>query len=321
VISRWLLACLMASHFSFACANDDAVNDPWKLLDKAAHAARDLSYKGIFIYQSGTNSRSIEITHMNAGQGEYSRIVMLDGAPQEVLSQGSNIVIFSPRDEKVVIEKRRGKNLFPALLPGNMDLIRTSYEARVSGRERVAGREGVIVLLEPRDEYRYGYRLLTDKELGLLLKVTILNRNSEVVEQIAFNHLDLFNVNDMTWFQPKVERGKPYVMEEESTSALEDGTEHWRLGQLPPGYRQVDHIRRAVPGRKVAVSQLIFSDGLSSVSLFIEPLVKGARPKVGQTTVGPTNFYASVNGGYQVVAVGEVPQATVAQIANSVHFK
>src|SRR5690606_13541375 len=225
---------------SFACAKDDAVDDPWKLLDKAAHAARDLSYKGIFIYQSGTNSRSIEITHMNAGQGEYSRIVMLDGAPQEVLSQGSNIVIFSPRDEKVVIEKRRGKNLFPALLPGNMDLIRTSYEARVSGRERVAGREGVIVLLEPRDEYRYGYRLLTDKELGLLLKATTLNRRSEVIEQIAFSQLNSLNMNDMEWFKPKVDPGKPYVMEEEVPAGQVDSPQGWRLGELPPGYRQVD---------------------------------------------------------------------------------
>ncbi len=118
MILRWLLACLMASHFSLALAESENQNDPWRLLDKAAHAARDLSYKGIFVYQSGSNSRSIEITHMNAGQGEYSRVVMLDGLPQEVLSQGSDIVIFSPRDEKVVIEKRRGKNLFPALLTG-----------------------------------------------------------------------------------------------------------------------------------------------------------------------------------------------------------
>jgi sigma-E factor negative regulatory protein RseB len=95
-MKRLFLACLVASHFSLAVADSETQSDPWELLDKAAHAARDLSYKGIFTYQSGTNSRSIEITHMNAGQGEYSRVVMLDGLPREVLSQGSDIVIFSP---------------------------------------------------------------------------------------------------------------------------------------------------------------------------------------------------------------------------------
>jgi len=321
VIGKWLLACLMAGHFSLVLADDTTQQDPWALLDKAAHAARDLSYKGIFMYQSGTNSRSIEITHMNAGQGEYSRIVMLDGLPQELLSQGSDIVIFSPRNEKVVIEKRRGKNLFPALLPVNLELVKASYEARITGQERVAGREGFLVLLEPRDDYRYGYRLLTDKEFGLLLKATTLNQQNQVIEQIVFNQLNLLNMSDMEWFKPQVDPGKPYVMEEEVPAGMAESPQDWSLEQLPPGYRQIDHIKRMVPGKKTTVNQLIFSDGLSSVSLFIEPLVKGTRPKVGQTTVGPTNFYANVNHGHQIVVVGEVPQATVAQIANSVHFK
>ncbi len=319
-MKRLFLACLIASHFSLAVADSETQSDPWELLDKAAHAARDLSYKGIFTYQSGTNSRSIEITHMNAGQGEYSRVVMLDGLPREVLSQGSDIVIFSPRNEKVVIEKRRGKNLFPALLPVNLDLVKVSYQARVTGQERIAGREGVIVLLEPRDNYRYSYKLLTDKEYGLLLKATTLNQQNEVIEQMIFSQLNLLNTHDMEWFQPKVDPRKPYVMEEEALSSAAGETISWKLGQLPAGYKQIDHIRRVVPGKATPVNQLIFSDGLSSVSLFIEPLTKGVRPKVGHTMVGPTNFYANVNGGYQIVVVGEVPQATVSQIANSVSF-
>lgn len=319
-MKRVLLACLFASHFSLAAAEADTTSDAWALLDKAAHAARDLSYKGIFVYQSGDNNRSIEITHMNAGQGEYSRVVMLDGAPREVLSQGSDIVIFNPRNEKVVIEKRRGKNLFPALLPVNLDLVKASYHAKVIGRERVADREGIVVHLVPKDNYRYSYKLLTDKEYGLLLKAATLNQQNEVIEQIAFNQLNLLSIDDMQWFQPKVDPKKSYVMEEvvPSTSATE--SHGWKLGHLPAGYKQIDHIRRVVPGKSVAVNQLIFSDGLSSVSLFIEPLTKGMRPKVGYTVVGPTNFYANVNSGYQIVVVGEVPQATVSQIANSVSF-
>lgn len=319
-MKRVLLACLLASHFSLAAADAETTSDAWELLDKAAHAARDLNYKGIFVYQSGNNTRSIEITHMNAGQGEYSRVVMLDGAPREVLSQGSDIVIFSPRGEKVVIEKRRGKNLFPALLPVNLDLVKASYQAKVLGQERVAGRESVIVLLAPRDNYRYSYKLFADREYGLLLKAATLNQADEVIEQIAFNQLNMLSFSDMEWFQPKVDPRKPYVMEEVVPSAAADEMNGWKLGQLPAGYKQIDHIRRIVPGKSAPVNQLIFSDGLSSVSLFIEPLSKGMRPKVGHTVVGPTNFYANVNGGYQIVVVGEVPQATVSQIANSVNF-
>jgi sigma-E factor negative regulatory protein RseB len=67
--------------------------------------------------------------------------------------------------------------------------------------------------------------------------------------------------------------------------------------------------------------QLIFSDGLSSVSVFIEDIPKGARPKVGHTMMGATHFYALVNDAHQVIAVGEVPEATVSHFANAVTFK
>lgn len=320
-MKRILLACLLASQFSLVSAGTKVQDTPWDLLDKAAHAARELSYKGLFTYQSDGNVRTIEITHMNSGQGEYSRVIMLDGVPREVLSQGSDIVIFSPKDEKVVIEKRRGKNLFPALLPANLDSLKMGYQARLSGSERVAGREGDIVLLEPRDGYRYGYRLLADREYGLLLKATTINQNHEVIEQIAFNQLNLLDLSDMDWFQPKVDPGKAYVMEEEMAASLGSEPDSWEIAALPVGYKQIDRIRRVIPGKAAVVNQLIFSDGLSSVSLFIEPLVEGVRPKVGHTKVGPTNFYANVSGGYQVVVVGEVPQTTVVQIAKSVNFK
>jgi Negative regulator of sigma E activity len=109
---RFLLGCLLAAPLSFAVAGQDNSDESWALLEKAARAAHELSYKGIFVYQSGPNAKSVQITHMNYGQGEYARIVMLDGSPREVLSQGNDVVIYSPRHEKVVIEKRRAKIYF-----------------------------------------------------------------------------------------------------------------------------------------------------------------------------------------------------------------
>ncbi|HYD33446.1 MAG TPA: sigma-E factor regulatory protein RseB domain-containing protein, partial [Methylophilaceae bacterium] len=177
-MKRLVLACLLAMQVSFAYAED-----PWRLLQKAADAARELSYRGIFVYQSGNNARSVEITHMNYGQGEYARSVVLDGSPREVLSQGSDVVIYTPLNEKVVITKRRAQNLFPALLPPQMEGLKASYEARLGGQERVGGREGQVVFLKPRDQYRYGYKFWADIEYGLLLKSVTFNEKEELVEQ------------------------------------------------------------------------------------------------------------------------------------------
>lgn len=320
-MKRFLLVCLLASPVSIALADDDAANDPWLILQKAAHAARELSYKGIFTYQTVGSAKSVEITHMNSSQGEYARIMVLDGAPREVLSQGGDAVIFNTKDGKVVIEKHRGKSMFPALLPANMDAIKLSYQARAGGQERVGGRDGQIIFLDPRDHFRYSYKLWADHEYGLLLKSVASNERNEVVEQIAFNQLQLLDTQNMDWFQPNVDNKKPYVMEELAPAASSKEASSWTLAELPAGYRKIDQVKCKVSGKKLPVTHVIFSDGLASVSLFIEPLAKGVRPKTGHTAIGATNFYANVISGNQIMVVGEVPEDTVAQIANAVSFK
>lgn len=321
-MSRFLLVSLLAAYtlttpYSTSYAADD---EAWLILQKASQAARELSYQGVFIYQSAGDAKSVQITHMNYGQGEYARMVVLDGTPREVLSQGNDVVIFSPKNEKVVIEKRRGQNMFPALLPADMDVIKSSYQARAAGIERVGGREGQIVFLEPRDHLRYGYKFWVDKQYGLLLKATTANERNEPMEQMAFSQLTLLNTQNMDWFQPNVDLHKAYVMEESSASSA-SSSNNWSLGQIPAGYRKIEQHQRVVPGKPLPVTHVLFSDGLASVSLFIESLGKNLQAKKGHTTMGATNLYAVSADGYQIVVVGEVPEATVAQFANAVSFK
>ena len=104
--------------------------DLWLMLNKAGQAAHKLNYKGIFVYQSGRNVSSMQIIHMNYAQGEYARLVSLDGQPREVFRQGNDVVIYNPRNEKVLIEKRRIQSSFPAVLPGLPDTLKASYQVR-----------------------------------------------------------------------------------------------------------------------------------------------------------------------------------------------
>lgn len=312
---------LVLSFLLWSAAALAGQDDAWMMLEKASQAAHALSYKGIFVYQTGASSKSVQVTHMNYGQGEYSRMVVLDGSPREALSQGNDMVIFNPRNEKVVIEKKRGQSMFPALLPDNMELIKTVYQAQLGGEERVGGRDGYVVNLSPKDQYRYGYKLWTDKEYGLLLKSMMISDKNVALDQIAFSQILLMDGQSMDWFRPTLDKTKAYVMEKDAPSKLDASEIDWDVTKLPNGYRKVDQVKRMVANKQTPVTQLIFSDGLSSVSVFIEDIPKGARPKVGHTMMGATHFYAIVNDAHQVIAVGEVPEVTVTFFANAVSFK
>ena len=301
-----------------------AADDPWLVLQKTAYAARELGYQGVFVYQNGKETRSVQITHMNKDGLEVARNVILDnsiksGQAREVFSQGSDIVIFNPKKEKMVIEKRRGQNMFPAMFPTDFQLIKASYNAKLGPVEYVAGRQAQVVELIPNDALRYSYKIWADMEFGILLKLTLMNVSQETLEQIEFNQLSLMKSQDANWFQPKIDVTKHYEMEEEPTAHRV--TKEWELEKLPSGYRKIDHVERIMPGKTVAINQMIFSDGIASVSLFIEPMTKGMRPKMGHKLIGSTNICANVIDGFQIVVVGEVPAATVMQIAKAVRFK
>ena len=322
-----MLRVLLVAWLALAGVNSYAADDAWFVLQKSAHAARELNYQGVFVYQNGKQSRSVQITHMNNAGQELTRNVVLDNnitsgkasQPREVYSQGKDIVIFRPENQKMVIEKRRGQNLFPAMLPTDLVAIKTSYTARLGALEYVAGREAQIVELVPNDAFRYSYKIWADTEYGLLLKMTLLDSKNLTLEQIEFNQLSMLNSHDENWFKPQIDVQKSYVMQD--ATAINQITNDWIVSELPTGYAKVDHRTVVVPGKTVPVDQIIFSDGIASISLFIEPLTKGTHPKMGHMQIGSTNICANVINGYQLTVVGEVPAATVMQIAKAVSFK
>lgn len=300
---------------------EDVPADAWQVLEKSAFAARELNYEGQFSYINGEQKRTVEIKHMNYGGREVARNIVLDDNQREVYSQGNDIVIFQPTTNNVIIKKRRGQNLFPAMLPTNLSIIQTNYRARLAGTEYVAEREAQVIELIPTDVYRYSYKIWADIKFGLILKMTLLDANDKTLEQIYFNKLSMLNShNSLNWFQPKIDMSKNYVTEV-NTPVTRTENDWIVTTNLPAGYRKVDHIQRLVHGKKTMVDQLIFSDGIASVSLFVEPLVEGQRPKKGHMLMGSTNMCANVVDGHQIIVVGEVPEKTVESIAKAVSFK
>lgn len=325
VLARGLASASLTA-FLFASFNVLASEDDWQLLQKAAIGARILSYKGVFVCQSAKQVKSVEITHMYDGQHEFARNVVLDGAPREVFNQSGNVVIYNPRNGKIVIEKRRAQNMFPAILPTDLYSIRSAYNLRSDEGERVAGRSAQVLVLEPKDALRYSYRFWVDTEYGLLLKSVMFNHRNEVLESIGFTQVSLMNTVELDWFKPKIDHNKNYVMEQEQELIADSGSPiDWEIKMLPAGYRKVDQMVRKVQGKSEPITHLIFSDGLAFVSLFIEHVAKPTKekptPKNMLTTTGNTSFYANVNKGHLVTVMGDVPEATVVQIAHAIVFK
>ena len=174
-----------------------------------------------------------------------------------------------------------------------------------------------MLLVKPRDGYRYGYRLWADQASGLLLRADVLGERSEVLESSAFSDVTIdVKPQPESVLQPmKKLDGYRVVRASPQRTALE--TEGWRLKAPVAGFRQVSCVKRSLEGAVDAptpasadVLQTIFSDGLTHVSVFIEPY-RADRHQAGMAAVGATHTLMQPLGPHWLTVIGDAPMSTL----------
>lgn len=294
----------------------------WQRLQKAAVAGHVMSYTGIFVYSNTAISKAVQVKHIYDGRGEYARNVTLEETPSELFTEGQELVIYKRKKEKVVIKKRQAKNLFPNVLPLKTQQLKAGYEIHAAETDRIAGRLARLILLMPKDNYRYTYHFWLDEEYGLLLKYEVHNAKHKVLERVAFNELNLVENLGLDWFKPQIDRSKAYEMEEKLPVVPDSmGEKPWHITSIPAGYKKISQFKVTSQQQTKPMTQLIYCDGLASVSLFIEPLNKEKQPFVGSHVKGSTSLYADVKHGHQITVVGEVPTDAVTAFGHAIEFQ
>jgi len=158
-------------------------------LTKMAGASRQLNYVGTFVYRNNRQSEASRIAHfMNSGGGEFERLETLDGPPREIIRTNDQVTCYLPAVKTVLVEKRTPRR-FPTMLPEHLTGLPESYTVRKEGLDRVAGHECQVIVLEPRDKYRYGHSFCAEVKSGLPLRASSLGEKKETLESFAFTEL------------------------------------------------------------------------------------------------------------------------------------
>lgn len=315
-----LAGCLLTQPVLAAEPVQGASVDPGvALLQKVQAAARDLDYSGIYVYQQGATMTSSRIVHIVDGTGERERIEMLDGLPREFIRHNDATQCLVPEKKLIVMEHRRGDR-FPGLLLGDGKSIPANYTIKVGQTpSRIAGRECTVVDLVPKDAHRHGYRICTDTRTNLLLKAQTVDGNQSVVDQISFANVQ---VGDKVAPEDLVSgwNTQGWKVFQTPMNPVDLSKEGWRI-PFPAGFHVLTQVSRPMKtGKKV--SQLVVSDDLVAVSIFIEPfdaatdspLAKGAMHK------GAMNVFRARIGNYWLTALGEVPAETLRSIAEHTEY-
>ncbi len=291
-------------------------------------AANHSNFQGTFVVSGGGAVASARIAHFCDGRNQFERIESLDGPARQVFRHNDVVHTLWPASRVARIEQRDLLTSFPALLIAGDDRIHDVYDVQPQGAERVAGREAHVLWVRPRDSHRYGYRLWADKASGLLLRSDVLGEKMEILETAAFSDVAIGIRPRVDSVLQAMRRLEGYRVMRPVLRATTLDSEGWALHRAPPGFRQVSCVRRPMDSADAAdggkdgalqqdVLQTIYSDGLTHVSLFIEPYdaIRHARPLA--TSIGATQTLMVRQGPWWVTLVGDVPAATLHAFANA----
>jgi len=299
--------------------------DPMLWLQKIQHAAQNVNYTGLLVYQQGQQMQASRITHAADASGEHEKLETLDGAPKEFIRDNDEVKCYIPETRTVVIEKRGSARPFPGLLTNQVGSLDQLYTARLSTPDRVAGFACQIVVLTPKDNMRYGHRLCVEPASGLLLRAQTLNQRNEVIEQISFTQVSIGVPIDRLALRSRFATpGSTWRVENAGTKPTDLARTGWVLSNMPPGFRKVMELMRTRSGASDSVAQMVLSDGMAAVSVFIEPLPAGVQAAPAQSRLsrqGAISVYSLTVDGHAVTVLGDAPADSVMQIGNAVEFR
>lgn len=313
------------------------VND-WLL--RMHDASKQRAYIGTFVVSVGADMSSAKIWHVCDGESQMERVETLTGVPRSIFRRNNEVVTFFPDQKVARMEQRESLGLFPNFLKSNNTAIADYYALKVLDAERVAGFEADVVQLAAKDRFRYSYRIWTERKSGLVVKLQTLDAMGRVLEQAAFSELIIdapVKMERLAQMMGNTAGHKIERIELSKTTALAQG---WVLPQGVPGFTSMACYKRSVQSAAAAPTtagsnpganameadagntmQWIFSDGLATVSLFVEVYDRKRHTQEGSMSLGATHTLTKRMNESWLTAVGEVPLATLKIFAQQLERK
>jgi sigma-E factor negative regulatory protein RseB len=301
-------------------------SDVEQWLARLQEAAGQRTYTGTFVVTAADRLSSARIWHVSEGTQQMERVDALSGVPRSVFRRNDEVLTLLPQTRLAISEKRQSLGQFPDWLGRADASIAQYYTLRPVGLERVAGWEADVARLVPKDAWRFGYRVWTERTSGLVLKLQTLGLDQAILEQAAFSDLQLASSISMGKLSALMNEVQGYRIKKSELMSTTADQEGWDWKATVPGFKLVScHKRETGQGAvNSPAMQCVCSDGLASVSVFIEPFdaSRHARPMSHDAfSMGATRMQMQRVGDWWLTAVGEVPQPTLQQLARSFERK
>lgn len=304
---------------AFAAASaEEAAPADW--LNRMARAVQSTNYEGTVIrFREGSVEQVLRVVHVVADGVVREKFSVQEGSGLEIIRNGNDVQCILPDKQSVLVGEWDNQSTLFSTLPSSEVRFGIEYDVRLVREERVAGRKALLVAIQPHDDYRFGHRLWLDLETAFPLQTQLIGIEGDPIEAIKFVDITLDREIDARALQPSYDTAGFRWLNEPRRGVTRPVANDWVRGDLPAGFRLMSTHEEELPGNAETITHMLFSDGLASVSVFVEP--HNGNEAEERSSTGASNSFSVAIGGFRVTAVGEVPAATAEQIARSMRFE
>jgi sigma-E factor negative regulatory protein RseB len=277
------------------------------------------SYDGVLTHRWVGGGEALRIIHRVQGGRMVERVMSTDGSGHEEIRNGTQWIRYLP-DRRIALVQTRNRSFgYIATLNGLSTDSDKHYHITHGGVQSLFGWPGPTqyVAVEPRDGLRYGYRFWLDQKTAMPIKTQLVAKGGEVIDEIAFSSLRLVDDIPDALLRPAMDVRGYHAMRIDARAESVTQTFAPQASLLPVGFRVLK--LDAVAGEQASSgpqSRFIVSDGITWVSVFVEPAVK-ARAEGPATPMGASESYVRKLGQHYITVVGDVPAASVKVIAEA----
>lgn len=320
---RWLpvvtLVSLLLPAAAVPAADATEPADARSWLARVHTAASQRNYQGTMVFSAGGMLSSSRVAHFCVGEQSFERLEALDGRQQRVYRVNDAVHTVLPQQRVAVVEKRTSISSLPSATQAIEPRALEQYELLREGVERVAGREAQVFLLQPRDALRYAQRLWADKATGLMLRADVIGADRAVLESAAFSEVEVGikpQPDSVTQGMRNLDGYRIVRLQQVPTQLDAEG---WALDSPVAGFRLASCVKRPLETASgdAQVLQAVFSDGLTHISMFIEPQAARRNFTDLNAQIGALGTLRQRRGDYWITVMGDVPTATLKAFADA----
>lgn len=288
-------------------------------LNRMEEALAARTYDGEFLHLAQGRVERLRILHRAPAQGGGERLVSLSGSGREVVRNDTSRTYYLPDQRRVLVEALGPGGPLLGTLP-HLDLpaLDASYRIGLGGRSvGLLGAPAQEIDVTPRDRRRFGYRLWVDVATAMPIRTDLCDVDGRVLEQVLFIRLDFPHRLPGSLLRSAIDTHGFTTVSQSEAVPHGSAAVLWSDAQLPPGFAVRAVGTDLLPGGDPA-THLVLSDGLATVSVFVEPAGAARAVHDGQAEVGSAYALSLVVGSERVTAIGEAPPDTVRLIASAI---